>query len=68
MEEAAKICEGEISGAAEDASRDAAPDLLEALQSYLAWADNTICLDADLRRAIRENARAAIAKATGGAK
>lgn len=44
----------------------AAPDLLDALQSYLAWADKTICLDADLR-AIRENARAAIAKATGGA-
>ena len=42
----------------------AGPDLLEALQSYLAWADKTICLDAVLR-AIRENARAAIAKATG---
>ena len=44
----------------------AAPDLLDSLQSYLAWADKTICLDADLR-AIREKVRAAIAKATGGA-
>ena len=42
----------------------AAPELLEALKAYEAWADPTICRDAELR-AIRIQIRAAIAKAEG---
>lgn len=42
----------------------AAPDLLEALQAYDAWADKVLCTDDELKR-IREQMRAAIAKATG---
>ena len=42
----------------------AAPDLLEACQEYVAWADKVVCKDADLR-VIREKIRAAIAKALG---
>ena len=43
----------------------AAPDLLEALQAYDAWADKTPPADKELK-ALREQMRAAIAKATGG--
>jgi hypothetical protein len=39
-------------------------ELLEALKAYEAWADPTICRDAELR-AIRIQIRAAIAKAEG---
>lgn len=42
----------------------AAPDLLEALQAYDAWADKTPPKDPELK-ALREQMRAAIAKATG---
>lgn len=42
----------------------AAPDLLEALKAYDQWADKTICTDQELKK-IREQMRAAIAKATG---
>ena len=42
----------------------AAPDLLAALQAYDAWADKTPPHDKELK-ALREQMRAAIAKATG---
>jgi len=43
----------------------AAPDLLAAVNGYMAWADPEICHDDELN-AILESFRAAIAKATGG--
>lgn len=46
-----------------DRNIEAAPDLLEALLLYEAWADKTTCRDAELA-AIRKRMRAAIAKAT----
>ena len=42
----------------------AAPELLAALKAYDAWADKTICKDPELK-AIRDQMRAAIAKAEG---
>jgi hypothetical protein len=42
----------------------AAPDLLKALQAYDAWADKTPAADKELK-ALREQMRAAIAKAEG---
>ena len=41
-----------------------APEMLEALKAYEAWADKTICKDVDLS-GIRKQIRAAIARATG---
>ena len=41
-----------------------APEMLEALKAYEAWADKTICKDVELS-GIRKQIRAAIARATG---
>ena len=42
----------------------AAPEMLDALKAYEAWADKTICKDVELS-GIRKQIRAAIARATG---
>ena len=44
----------------------AAPELLEALEAYDAWTDKTFCTEPELK-AIRNQIRAAINKATGKA-